>query len=90
MNILYEEITIKNEQGLHARPAALFVEIVNKYNINVRVRKKDLTVDGKSIMGLLMLEAGKGTKVELIIEGKEAEAALKEFKELLKDEHISE
>ena len=90
MNILYEEITIKNEQGLHARPAALFVEIANKYNVNVKVRKKDLTVDGRSIMGLLMLEAGKGTKVELIIEGKEAEAALKEFKELLKDEHISE
>ena len=90
MNILYEEITIENEQGLHARPAALFVEIANKYNVNVKVRKKDLTVDGRSIMGLLMLEAGKGTKVELIIEGKEAEAALKEFKELLKDEHISE
>ncbi len=90
MNILYEEITIENEQGLHARPAALFVEIANKYNVNVKVRKKDLTVDGRSIMGLLMLEAGKGTKVELIIEGKEAEAALKEFKELLKNEHISE
>jgi phosphocarrier protein len=68
----------------------LFVEIANKYNVNVKVRKKDLTVDGRSIMGLLMLEAGKGTKVELIIEGKEAEAALKEFKELLKNEHISE
>ncbi len=90
MKILYEHVVINNEQGLHARPAALFVEIANKYNVGVKVKKGDLTVDGRSIMGLLMLEATKGTEVELIIEGKEADNALKEFKELLEGECISE
>ena len=78
-----KSITIKNKQGLHARPAALFVQIANKFDSNISVSKGKLKVNGKSIMGIMMLEAGRGSKVTLIASGADAEKAVRELEALL-------
>ena len=76
-------IIIKNKQGLHARPAALFVQIANKFDSDVTVIKGKMKVNGKSIMGIMMLEAGKGSKVTIITKGEDAETAMTELEGLL-------
>ena len=78
-----KSIVIKNKQGLHARPAALFVQIANKFDSDITVSKGKLKVNGKSIMGIMMLEAGKGAKVTLTIKGEDAEQAMAELENLL-------
>ena len=55
------QFTISNKLGLHARPAALFVQTTNKFRCSIKVRKGDQEVDGKSIMGLMMLAAEEGS-----------------------------
>jgi len=76
-------ITIKNKQGLHARPAALFVQIANKFNSDITISKGKQKVNGKSIMGIMMLEAGCGSRVLIVAEGDDAEQAVKELESLL-------
>lgn len=76
-------IAIKNKQGLHARPAALFVQIANKFNCEITVSKGKQKVNGKSIMGIMMLEAGVGSKVTIAASGDDAEEAVKELENLL-------
>lgn len=76
-------VIIKNKQGLHARPAALFVQIANKFDSDVTVMKGKTRVNGKSIMGIMMLEAPKGAKVTIITKGEDAEAAMIELENLL-------
>jgi len=61
--------TVKNRLGLHARPAALFVQTTNKFRSSVKVRKEDQEVDGKSIMGLMMLAAEEGSVVTVMANG---------------------
>ena len=78
-----KEITIKSAQGLHARPAALFVQIANKYNSNVTISKSGEKVNGKSIMGILTLGAENGSTVLVEVEGEDAESLLKELEGLL-------
>ena len=78
------EITIINKLGLHARAAAKFVGVAGRFPCQVRIgRAPDKLVDGKSIMAVMMLAAGKGTKVHLLTEGEEAEAALTALEELI-------
>jgi len=76
-------IIIKNKQGLHARPAALFVQIANKFSCDITVSKGKQKVNGKSIMGIMMLEAGNGSKVIITANGEDAEQAVKELEYLL-------
>ena len=83
MMFLKKRILIKNPQGLHARPASVFVKIANKFESEVRVRKDDETVDGKSIMGLMTLAANEGSELELEINGPDAEQAMKELETFL-------
>lgn len=84
MKMLVEKkIVIKNKSGLHARPAALFVQIANRYNSDVTVRKGKLEVNGKSIMGILMLAAEKGSTITLKVEGEDAEKTILELEKLL-------
>jgi phosphotransferase system HPr (HPr) family protein len=78
-----KNIIIKNESGLHARPAALFVQIANKYTSQVMIKKGKREVNGKSIMGILMLAADKGSKIKLKINGEDAEEAMKELEAFL-------
>lgn len=78
------EITIINKLGLHARAAAKFVGVAGKYPCQIRVgRTPETMVDGKSIMAVMMLAAGKGTLIHLATEGEEAEAALAGLVELI-------
>jgi phosphocarrier protein len=88
--IIEKTVTIKNKQGLHARPAALFVQIANKFNSDITISKGKHKVNGKSIMGIMMLEAGSGSKVTMVINGDDAEAAVKELEVLLICENIDE
>ncbi len=74
-----KEIIVKSEQGLHARPAALFVQLANKFDSEIIVRKGTDSVNGKSIMGILMLAAEKDSKLILSVEGDDAEAASEEL-----------
>ena len=85
---IVQELIIKNSQGLHARPAALFVQIASKYNSNVTVQKAEERVNGKSIMGILTLGAVKGSKLIIEIEGEDAELVLNELIALLNKENI--
>ena len=78
-----KEIVIKNSQGLHARPAALFVQIASKYDSNITVKKDKETVNGKSIMGILMLGAQQNCKVILTVDGEDAHKAAVELEEFL-------
>jgi len=77
------EIRIENELGLHARPAALFVQLANKFASDILVEKGGDTVSGKSIMGIMMLAAGKGAKIKIIAEGSDADEAVRRFEELI-------
>ena len=81
--VIERTVIIKNKQGLHARPAALFVQIANKFDSDVTVIKGKNKVNGKSIMGIMMLEAGKGAKVTIITKGEDAEGAMAELEALL-------
>ena len=78
-----KEIVIKNKTGLHARPAALFVQIANKFESDITITKEDQEVNGKSIMGILMLAAEKGAKVTILAEGNDAEKAVEELSNIL-------
>ena len=86
--MLEKTIVIKNKQGLHARPAALFVQVANKFNSDITITKGRTKVNGKSIMGIMMLEAGAGSKVTIAVNGDDAEKAIKELEELLLSENI--
>ncbi|MBF0569503.1 MAG: HPr family phosphocarrier protein [Candidatus Omnitrophica bacterium] len=80
------KIIIKSRQGLHARPAAMFVQLANKYDAAVSVRKGEEEVNGKSIMGMLMLGADHGCEICLTVDGADAEAALRELEAFLAKE----
>ena len=78
-----KKIVIKNKLGLHARPAAMFVQIANKFDCDITVKKGRQTVNGKSIMGIMMLAAGKGDTIYIRAEGGGASKALLELETLL-------
>ena len=68
--------------GIHARPAAMIVRVANKYSADILVEKDEEQVNGKSIMGLMMLAAGNGSKLRFTANGKDATAMLKEMQSL--------
>jgi phosphocarrier protein HPr len=70
------EVTIVNKHGLHARPAAEFVKLANRYSAEVWVAKEDLEVSGKSIMGMMMLAAECGSTILVRAEGDDAHEAV--------------
>jgi phosphocarrier protein len=78
-----KEIVIQNRNGLHARPAAMFVKISSRFRAEVWVEKDGERVNGKSIMGLMMLAAGKGSKLHLIAEGADADKVIAEIENLV-------
>lgn len=78
-----KKIKVRNKQGLHARPAALFVQIANKYDSTIKVLKDDQIVNGKSIMGILMLAAERDSEVILVVEGTDSQEAVRELELLL-------
>jgi phosphocarrier protein len=81
---LNKELVVQNKMGIHARPAAMIVRIANTYSGEVWVEKDGEQVNGKSIMGLMMLAAGKGSKLIFRAEGAatDAERMLNELSDL--------
>ncbi len=79
-----KEIPIVNRLGLHARPAAMFVRIASRYRSEIWVAKEGEEVNGKSIMGLMMLAAGQGSNLRIRCEGPDADQALEELEGLIK------
>ncbi len=86
MSVIKKKIIVKNKQGLHARPAAMFVQIANKFDSRVIVRRDEEEVNGKSIMGILMLGAEKGSQIILEIDGDDAESAMLELEKIISSE----
>jgi phosphocarrier protein len=83
--VLKASFTIQNRLGLHARAAALFVQTVTPFDADVFVSKDGQTVNGKSIMGLMMLAAGKGSSIDVEAYGPAADGALRAIQELIDD-----
>ena len=71
-----KEITIINKLGLHARPSALLVKTASRFKSEIFLRKDDLEVNGKSIMGVMMLAAEMGSKLTIIVQGSDEKEAL--------------
>src|SRR2546429_1465239 len=78
------ELVVTNKLGIHARPAAMFVKTANRFECDVFVEKDGEKVNGKSIMGLMMLAAGPGSKLSVHAEGQDAARLLNELEALLK------
>lgn len=76
---------IKNKLGLHARAANMIVKVANRYRAKVTVEKDGVEANGKSIMGLLMLAAGKGAKLRIRAEGEDASEAVEEITRLVEE-----
>ena len=82
-NKVEKEVTIVNRLGMHARPAAMFVRVASRFRCEVWVEKEGEKINGKSIMGLMMLAAGQGSKLLICCEGPDAEKAIEEIEELI-------
>ncbi|ORJ59537.1 HPr family phosphocarrier protein [Geothermobacter hydrogeniphilus] len=83
--MIEKEFTIINRLGLHARAAAQLVQTAGRFSADVLVSKDDLEVNGKSIMGILMLAAPRGSTISVSVNGPDEEAALKALEELIND-----
>ncbi|MFH1045879.1 MAG: HPr family phosphocarrier protein [Candidatus Omnitrophota bacterium] len=81
-----KEMIVRNKMGLHARPAALFVQLANKFEAEITVQKDDEEVNGKSIMGIMMLAATQGSKIYIIAKGEDAQQAVEELSKLVMSE----
>ena len=81
---MIREMEIVNKQGIHARPAAMFVKTASRFSSEIFVEKDGEKVNGKSIMGILMLAAGPGSKLTVEANGSDAHAALNELEALVK------
>jgi phosphocarrier protein len=83
--VIRREITIINKLGLHARAAAKFVTLASRFDSEVQLARGGRVVNGKSIMGVMMLAAAKGVSLELIVAGIDEEQALGELQQLILD-----
>ena len=80
--VITQELVVSNKVGIHARPAAMFVKIASRYACDIFLEKDGEKINGKSIMGLLMLAAGPGSKLTLQVSGKDAAMAVAEIEDL--------
>lgn len=83
--MLTRRVTIVNKLGLHARAAARFVTVASKFRSEITVRRGARSVNGKSIMGVMMLAAAKGTELEVSADGEDEELAQSELAQLVAD-----
>ncbi|WP_353572648.1 HPr family phosphocarrier protein [Candidatus Albibeggiatoa sp. nov. BB20] len=82
--MLQETLTIVNKLGLHARAAAKLVKLASTFSSEIHLKRKQREVNGKSIMGVMLLAAGKGSEVELSVSGDDEEQAFQKIVELIK------
>ncbi len=83
MKTITKTFTISNKLGLHARAAAQLVKTVNRFNSEVTISNKKQSVNAKSIMGVLMLAAAKGTQITVQVEGSDASESIEAIEELI-------
>jgi phosphocarrier protein len=83
-------IEIQNKLGLHARPAAMFVRIANQFSSEIIVEKDGEEINGKSIMGLMLLAAGQGSKLKITAQGQDAANALQAIAEIIEQKFNEE
>jgi phosphocarrier protein HPr len=83
--MIRKKVTITNKLGLHARAAAKLVSLASTFGSQIEVERDGRTVNGKSIMGVMMLAASKGTQIELIVSGNDEERALAGLEQLIED-----
>lgn len=83
-------VEIKNKAGLHARPSSLFVQLVTQYDSDITVKSEDEEINGKSIMGLMLLAAEQGRKLELIAEGPDEEELIEALVDLIEIKKFNE
>ncbi len=81
--MIEKTLQIINEQGLHARPAAHLVKIAGRFKSEVKILKDGLEVNGKSIMGVMMLAAESGSYLSFVITGEDEQAAIEAIEELI-------
>ena len=81
--MIEEVLKIINKHGLHARPAAQFVKIAGRFKSDIKVIKDGLEVNGKSIMGIMMLAAEPGSEITLLVEGDDEKEAFEALNELI-------
>lgn len=84
------EVEIKNKAGLHARPSSLFVQVATSFDSEITVRYDDEEINGKSIMGLMLLAAEQGRKLELEADGNDENEMLEALKKLIEVEKFGE
>lgn len=83
--VVRRDVTIINKLGLHARAAAKLVTLATGFDAEVRLRRDDREVDAKSIMGVMMLAAGKGTRLEIVATGPDSQVAVERLQQLVMD-----
>ena len=86
MPVIKKKLVVKNKQGLHARPAALFVQVANKFDARITVRRDNEEVNGKSIMGMLMLGAERDSSIIIEADGEDASLAMSELEKIVSSE----
>lgn len=84
------EFTILNQYGIHARPAALLVKTLSRFQADITIQKGAAKVSGKSIMGLMTLEAGRGSVIRVSAEGQDAEQAIEEIHRLVEQKFFED
>lgn len=82
-NAVFQDVVVLNKQGIHARPSASFVKLAGKFSCQVFLEKDGELINGKSIMGLLMLAAGPGSRLRIICDGSDAQSALEQLAALI-------
>ena len=90
LTIMTKDVTVLNKLGIHARPAAMFVKTANRFDCEIYVEKDGEKINGKSIMGLMMLAAGPGTKLTVHAHGSDAAQALAELETLIRSKFNEE
>ncbi len=83
--MIQKEITLTNRLGLHARPAAMVVQLASKFKSEIKLKKEDVEVNGKSIMGVMMLAAEMGSKIFIRAEGEDEAQAVEALAKLFDD-----
>ncbi len=83
--MITKTVTLTNKLGIHVRPASLISKTASKYKSTFLIRKDDMEINGKSVMGIMMLGAGKDTELELSFDGVDEQEMMEEIVELFED-----
>ena len=84
--MISKDVTVKNQVGLHARPATFFIQKANEFKASIWIEKEERKVNAKSLLGVLSLGITKGTEIKIIADGEDAEDAVEGLVELITSE----